>query len=118
MEQPSGETRSIPDLAPIWWMRISMMPAHGPPTRPSFARNSSMILVLKSLAPSAAEFAMISSNAQKRHSPSKHHRAVLGLYACVGQPFLAIAIVGVLWQPGGESFQSSCRPTRSGRGCC
>ena len=36
---------------PMWWMRISVVPAHDPPTRPSFARNSSIILVLKSLAP-------------------------------------------------------------------
>jgi hypothetical protein len=60
-EQASDETRSIPDLAPMWWMRIGVVPAHGPPTRPSFARNSSMILVLKSLAPPGAEFAMISN---------------------------------------------------------
>jgi hypothetical protein len=45
----------------MWWMRIGVVPAHGPPTRPSFARNSSMILVLKSLAPPGAEFAMISN---------------------------------------------------------
>jgi hypothetical protein len=45
-KQPSGETRSIPDLAPTWWTRISVVPAHGPPTRPSLARNSSMILAL------------------------------------------------------------------------
>ena len=48
-EQASGVTRSIPDLAPMWWMRISVVSAQGPPTRPWFARNSSMILVLKSL---------------------------------------------------------------------
>src|SRR6266571_6417404 len=46
----------------MWWMRIIVAPASGPPTRPSFARNSSMILVLKSLASPGAEFAMISSN--------------------------------------------------------
>ena len=28
---------SIPDLAPMWWMRISVVSAHGPPTRPWFA---------------------------------------------------------------------------------
>ena len=39
-EQASGVTRSIPELAPMWWMRISVVPAHGPPTRPPFARNS------------------------------------------------------------------------------
>jgi hypothetical protein len=46
VKQPSGLTRSIPDLAPMWWMRMSVVPAHIPPTRPWFARNSSMILVL------------------------------------------------------------------------
>jgi hypothetical protein len=35
-----------PDLAPIWSRRMIVSRAHGPPTRPSFARNSSMILVL------------------------------------------------------------------------
>ncbi len=49
----------------MWWMRIIVVPANGPLTRPLFTRNSSMILVLKSLAPAGAEFAMISSNAQK-----------------------------------------------------
>src|SRR6516165_11171871 len=32
-EQPSGVTRSARDLAPMWWMRISVEPAHIPPTR-------------------------------------------------------------------------------------
>ena len=36
-KQPSGKTRSIPDLAPMWWMRIRLVSAHGPPTRPWFA---------------------------------------------------------------------------------
>ena len=45
-EQPSGVTRSTPDLAPMWWMRVSVVPAQGPPTRPWFARNSLMISVL------------------------------------------------------------------------
>src|SRR5271169_2024911 len=47
----------------MWRMRISVVPAHGPLTRPSFARNSSIILVLKSLAPPGAESATISSRA-------------------------------------------------------
>jgi hypothetical protein len=37
----------------MWWMRIIRVPAHGPPTHPWFARNSSMILVLWSFAPAA-----------------------------------------------------------------
>ena len=45
-KQPSGVTRSARDLAPMWWMRISVVPAQGPPTRPPFARNSLMIWVL------------------------------------------------------------------------
>src|SRR5580693_9224001 len=45
----------------MWWMRISVVSAHGPPTRPSFARNSSIILVLKSLAPPGADSATMSS---------------------------------------------------------
>src|SRR5271166_3943677 len=47
----------------MWWRRISVVPAHDPPTRPSFARNSSIIVVLKSLAPLGAESATISSHA-------------------------------------------------------
>jgi hypothetical protein len=39
-------TCSIPDLAPMWWTRISGVPSHGPATRPWLARNSSMIWVL------------------------------------------------------------------------
>ena len=54
-------TRSIPDLAPMWWMRISGVPANDPLTRPPFARNSAMILSLKPLMPSVAESGMISS---------------------------------------------------------
>src|SRR5436190_342513 len=34
----------------MWWMRIIGVPANGPPIRPSFARNSLMILALNSLA--------------------------------------------------------------------
>src|ERR1700733_8485415 len=45
----------------MWWMRISVVPAHGPPTRPPFARNSSIILALKS--PAAAVSATVSSRA-------------------------------------------------------
>jgi hypothetical protein len=44
---PSSVTRSIPDLAPMWWTSISGVPARGPPTRPSFARNSAMILLFE-----------------------------------------------------------------------
>src|ERR1700733_13799046 len=47
----------------MWWMRIRVVPAHGPPTRPPFARNSSIILVLKSPALPAAASATISSRA-------------------------------------------------------
>src|ERR1700733_14103418 len=47
----------------MWWMRIRVVPAHGPPTRPPFARNSSIISVLKSLALPGAESATISSRA-------------------------------------------------------
>jgi hypothetical protein len=43
----SGVTRAIPDLAPMWWTSISGVPARGPPTRPSFARNSAMILLFE-----------------------------------------------------------------------
>ena len=59
--QASGVTRSVPDLAPVWWMRIIGVPASGPRTRPSFARNSSMTLALKSLARRGTELTMISS---------------------------------------------------------
>ena len=45
-EQATGVTRSIPDLAPMWWMRISVVPVHIPPARPWFARNSLMISLL------------------------------------------------------------------------
>ena len=45
-EQATGVTRSIPDRAPMWWMRISVVPVHIPPTRPAFARNSLMISAL------------------------------------------------------------------------
>src|SRR6516164_5892716 len=55
-EQASGVTRSIPDLAPMWWMRIIGVPANAPPTRPSFARNSSTIAVLKSSARRVGSF--------------------------------------------------------------
>src|SRR2546429_3353431 len=50
--------RSTPDLAPMWWMRISVVSAQGPPTRPWFARNSLMILALWSLPSSGADFVM------------------------------------------------------------
>src|ERR1019366_10779813 len=45
-EQATGVTRSIPDLAPMWWMRMSVVPSHIPPTRTWFARNSLMISLL------------------------------------------------------------------------
>ncbi len=45
-EQATGVTRSIPDLAPMWWMRMSAVLSHIPPTRPPFARNSLMISLL------------------------------------------------------------------------
>src|SRR5580704_3652284 len=47
----------------MWWMRISVVLAHGPPTRPPFARNSSIIVVLKSLARPGADSTTISSHA-------------------------------------------------------
>src|SRR2546429_934186 len=68
----------------MWWMSIIVVPFSSPPTRPSFARNSSMILLSKSLSPTGAVSAMISSNAQatprppdcgrprRRHGPPAH----------------------------------------------
>ena len=45
----------------MWWMRISVVPAQGPPTRPPFARNSLMIWVLQSLPSPAAGLVMTCS---------------------------------------------------------
>src|SRR6476659_7966561 len=50
----SGVTRSIPDLAPMWWIKIIEVPAKMPPTRPWFARNSAMTFVLNSVIASGA----------------------------------------------------------------
>src|SRR5438132_5007370 len=40
--------RLSPDFAPVWWSSSSGTPSNVPPTRPSLARNSSMIWALKS----------------------------------------------------------------------
>src|SRR5882757_7190254 len=44
----TGLIRSAPDFAPVLWSSSSGMLSNIPPTRPSFARNSSMIWALKS----------------------------------------------------------------------
>src|SRR3954447_9271049 len=46
-----GATCSLPVLRPRWWTRASGAPSKGPPTRPSFARNSSITLVFQSPGP-------------------------------------------------------------------
>src|SRR5439155_21810933 len=52
-----GLTRSPPLLAPVLWSSNRGAPSKAPPTRPAWARNSSMTLVLKSFAPGmAAEY--------------------------------------------------------------
>src|SRR6478735_9915886 len=45
----SGVVRCVPDLAPTVVSSTIGAPSNGPPTLPPWARNSSMILVLKSL---------------------------------------------------------------------
>lgn len=47
-EQANGVTRSIPDRAPMRCRRSIGVPVSEPPTRPAFARNSSMTLALRS----------------------------------------------------------------------
>ena len=44
----SGLTRSVPVRAPVWCRRRMPEPANGPPTVAPLARNSAMILLLKS----------------------------------------------------------------------
>src|ERR671918_368374 len=44
----TGLTRSLPVLAPRVWRRSTFAPSNGPPTLPSLARNSSMILAFQS----------------------------------------------------------------------
>src|SRR5260221_4444797 len=79
----------------MWWMRIIGVPASGPPTRPSFARNSARILVLKSLASLGAEFAMISS--------------WLALSITVGEADGQLALPGRFLAPG-PAMSSGRRP--------
>ena len=45
----NGLTRAVPVRAPVWCKRRMSEPANGPPTVPPLARNSAMILPLKSL---------------------------------------------------------------------
>ena len=45
----SGLIRSVPVRAPVWCRMRMSEPANGPPTVPPLARNSSIILLLKSL---------------------------------------------------------------------
>jgi len=63
----SGVTRSAPDLAPMWWMRIIGVPASHPPKCPWFARNFST-LALKSLTGSGAAVVIVSAGPQEYSS--------------------------------------------------
>ena len=43
-----GFVRRVPVLAPVWVSNSNVRPSNGPPTRPSFARNSWMMPVFQS----------------------------------------------------------------------
>ena len=94
----SGDSRGLPDLAPVVCSSSSVPPSKGPPTLPPLARNSSTMAALKSFSSDVSVMLLSPRHAVFRSSPVDPFRGTRPQMRC--QPSFSGLASGLASIPG------------------